>query len=307
MPTLPVCPPHRLIAKKLYFARFGTVPWGNQHLAWGGVLIKEPSLQPQKPQCLNRGSCNFYGPCRGTHLFLPTSWVCDLTGETSLFKNFEPAETDCRSGHQTTPTPEAVCPRVRELFLSTITSPTTAVAQLSLSASTAGGVRSVTGSDGVHTATATNLFVVTGASILSITPNTATQGQTGVNVSVTGQGTHFNNGSTLDVGAGITVSSLVATDATHLNAQLNISAQATAGQKDVAVVTLTEVALLKSGFTITSGNQAPVVRVATKPFKKLSMCSCRTTIMRAAASSATAARRASSFNRSSQPARCSIL
>src|SRR5205823_12682491 len=64
-----------------------------------------------------------------------------------------------------------------------------------------------------------------------------TQGQANLPVTITGQNTHFTNAGLIDLGAGITASNVVATDATHLTAQLTLAANAATGLRNLTVTT----------------------------------------------------------------------
>jgi hypothetical protein len=104
------------------------------------------------------------------------------------------------------------------------------------------------------TATFTSAPVIT-----LVNPNSGTQGQTGLNVAITGQSTHFAAGtSAVSFGAGITVGTVTVTDATHLTAQISIDASAALGGRTVTVTTGAEVVSLANGFTVV-GN--PAVRL----------------------------------------------
>src|SRR5207237_1383826 len=106
-------------------------------------------------------------------------------------------------------------------------------------------------------ATLANGFAVgTGTPALSqVNPNTGQQGQQNLSVAVTGQFTHFVQGTTTaSFGAGITVASLTVNSATSATAVLNIDPAATTGTRDVALTTGSEVVTLTNGFTVTSAS-----------------------------------------------------
>ena len=132
----------------------------------------------------------------------------------------------------------------------TVTSPTTATVQLTVAPAAAPGIRSVTVATGVQSATADLFSIVSPSALLSINPNTGTQGQSVIPVTITGQYTHFTNASVVDLGAGITVSSVAATDTTHLTAQVAIAANATAGNRSLTVTTGSEAVTLANAFTV---------------------------------------------------------
>ena len=134
----------------------------------------------------------------------------------------------------------------------TVSSPTTASVQLTISPGAAPGPRNVTVATGVQTATAVGAFTVTAPSptLLSITPNSGTQGQNGLPVSIIGLNTHFANTSTIGLGTGVTASNVVSTDATHLSAQLSIDGAAVAGTRTVSVTSGSEFVTLPNAFTV---------------------------------------------------------
>ena len=138
----------------------------------------------------------------------------------------------------------------------TVNSPTSATAVLNISASAAAGARTVTLTTGAEVATLANGFTVTnGTPVLTlVNPNTGQQGQQNLSVAVTGQFTHFVQGTTTaSFGAGITVASLTVNSATSAIAVINLSASAAAGARNVTLTTGAEVATLANGFTVTAG------------------------------------------------------
>jgi RHS repeat-associated protein len=97
--------------------------------------------------------------------------------------------------------------------------------------------------------------------ILTVSPNTGQQGQTNLSINLTGQFTQWAQGTTTaSFGAGISVTNVTATDATHLTAQLSIAAVAGTGTRDLTVTTGAEVASLQNAFTVVAPlNQPPSV------------------------------------------------
>src|ERR1019366_3821147 len=90
-------------------------------------------------------------------------------------------------------------------------------------------------------------------SIITVSPPAGQQGQGGP-MTVVGLNTHFVQGtSVLDLGPGITVSSVTVTCATCLTAQVAISDTAATGPRNVTVTTGSEVAILANGFTVQPG------------------------------------------------------
>lgn len=91
---------------------------------------------------------------------------------------------------------------------------------------------------------------------VQITPNSGQSGQRCISVAVTGSNTHFLQGATaISFGAGVTVTALFVTDATHATAVISVAGGATAGARDVTVTTGTEIVSLASGFAVTISQQ----------------------------------------------------
>lgn len=96
----------------------------------------------------------------------------------------------------------------------------------------------------------------TGPFIAVCSPTSAAQG-TSLSVDITGNGTHFVNGTSAATftGDGITVNSTTVIDATHARANITISGAATPGARDVNVITGTETpACLARGLTVNAPN-----------------------------------------------------
>ena len=128
----------------------------------------------------------------------------------------------------------------------TVNSATTATASLNIDAAAAPGARNVTLTTGAEVVTLTNGFTVTAGSVPAITlvsPNTGQQGQQGVSVNITGQNTHWVQGTTIaSFAPGVSVQTLTVNSATAAIAVLNIAANAAV-----------------QGYTLTmnTGNEAP--------------------------------------------------
>ena len=138
----------------------------------------------------------------------------------------------------------------------TVTSPTTALAVIGIDALAASGGRDVSITTGAEVVTLANAFaVILGApSILIVNPNTTQQGRQGLAVELTGQLTHFLQGTTqANFGAGITIASFTVNSGASATAVLNVSSTAAVGLRDVTLTTGTEVVTLSGGFTIGSG------------------------------------------------------
>jgi regulation of enolase protein 1 (concanavalin A-like superfamily) len=96
-------------------------------------------------------------------------------------------------------------------------------------------------------------------SLTSVSPNSAQQGQS-LGVTITGQNTHFQQGtSQVGFGAGITVSSVTVASATSLTAQIAVDLAAATGGRDVTVTTASEIVTLTGGFTVTAAATPPPV------------------------------------------------
>jgi hypothetical protein len=92
--------------------------------------------------------------------------------------------------------------------------------------------------------------VVTPA-ITFLTPNSGTQGQQGLSVSITGQNTHFSQGTTTaNFGSGVAVSQLTVNSTTSATAILNISAAAAAGPTNVIMTSGEEAPVFTNGFGV---------------------------------------------------------
>ena len=138
----------------------------------------------------------------------------------------------------------------------TVNSATTATARLNIDAAAALGARNVTLTTGAEVVTLTNGFTVTAATpvLTTVNPNTGQQGQTGESIALTGQFTHWVQGTTTaSFGAGITVATLTVNSATTATARLNIDAAAALGARNVTLTTGAEVVTLTNGFTVTAG------------------------------------------------------
>ncbi len=75
--------------------------------------------------------------------------------------------------------------------------------------------------------------------LVSVVPNTAIPGDTAIPITINGRLTNFTNASTVDLGAGITVSNIAATSATVLTATVTVSPTAAIGNRDLTVDGLT--------------------------------------------------------------------
>ncbi|MCX6629270.1 MAG: hypothetical protein NTW28_16760 [Candidatus Solibacter sp.] len=136
----------------------------------------------------------------------------------------------------------------------TVNSATSASAVLNIDFAAATGARNVSLTTGSEVAALSNGFTVTpvSPSLVSVSPNTAQQSAQNVSVLITGQQTHFVQGTTIaSFGTGISVASLTVNSQTTATAVLNISANATAGSYTPTMSTGLEAAALTNGFTVT--------------------------------------------------------
>jgi RHS repeat-associated protein len=124
-------------------------------------------------------------------------------------------------------------------------------------------VLQLTASDGQFAAVSRVTITVTTAAgtpgLSLISPSSGQQSQS-VQINVTGQSTHFTQGtSQADFGQGITTSSVSVTSATSLTAQISIASSATIGPRTVTVTTGTETASLANSFTVMSASSLPTI------------------------------------------------
>ena len=141
----------------------------------------------------------------------------------------------------------------------------------SSSAATVATISNATGSQGLATAVgagsttvratlnsisgSTSLSVIAPATpaLTLVTPNTGRQGQQNESVAITGQYTHFVQGTTTaSFGTGITVASLTVNSSTSATAMLNIASTSTLGSGNVTLTTGSEVVTITNGFSVTA-------------------------------------------------------
>ncbi len=137
----------------------------------------------------------------------------------------------------------------------TVSSSTSAVANITISPTATLGSRTVTVTTNAETASITGGFtVLTGVpALLTALPVSAQAGST-ANVVVTGQFTNFQQGiSTVSFGSGITVNVVTVSSLTQLTANVTVAANATVGSRDITVTTNSETVTLNSGFSVTPG------------------------------------------------------
>src|SRR5439155_1654463 len=138
----------------------------------------------------------------------------------------------------------------------TVNSATTATTVVNIDAGTATGNRTVTLATGTEVVTLPNGFTVAaGTPVLqTVNPGSGQQGQQNLSVNLTGQFTHFVQGTTTaSFGAGITVVSLMVNSATTATTVVNIDAGTATGNRNVTLTTGLEVVTLPNGFTVAAG------------------------------------------------------
>ena len=142
---------------------------------------------------------------------------------------------------------------------STTTATTNAQGQATSSAFTANGtLGSYNVQATVNGLQATANFSLTNTQpiISSLVPNSGTLNQT-ISVLITGQNTHFVNGTTTAYfGTGITVNSVAVSTSTSATATITISPTTTLGSRTVTLTTGGEVASFTNGFNVTQGSAA---------------------------------------------------
>jgi len=119
----------------------------------------------------------------------------------------------------------------------------------------------LTVSNGVASSS-TSVTVTAGAGagvpvLTSISPNAGQQGASNPSVTITGEFTHFAQGtSTVSLGSDITVNAVTVANATSLAVSITIPANATLGAHTATVTTGGETVLLANAFTVTPGSPA---------------------------------------------------
>jgi hypothetical protein len=150
----------------------------------------------------------------------------------------------------------------------TVNSASSATAVLNIDPAATAGARTVTVTTGMETESLANGFSVNpGTPVLtSVNPATGQLGQQNLSITLTGQFTHWVQGTTTaGFGSGITVNSLTVNSATSATTVISISSTATAGASTVTVTTGSEVVSLPSGFTVTGGQVTLSVQPPTSP------------------------------------------
>ncbi len=137
-------------------------------------------------------------------------------------------------------------------------SATQATANVTIAGDAALGARTVTVRTGGEVVSLAGGFTVTAGvpALTLVSPSGARRGQTDLIVSLTGQVTHFVQGTTAATfGAGMTVNSTTVQSATQATASVTIAGDAALGPRTVTVTTGGEVVVLTSGFVVASLTQ----------------------------------------------------
>jgi hypothetical protein len=154
-----------------------------------------------------------------------------------------------------------------KVALLTISSATAATAVLNIDTTAAAGLRDITLTTDTEIVRLSNgfrvLVITAGQPVLTdANPSAAQPGQQTLSVKLTGQSTHFVQGTTTaDFGSGITVASLTVASPTRATAVVNVDAGAAVGGRDVTLRTNTEGVTLARGFAVAAATSivAPLV------------------------------------------------
>src|SRR5579864_7476793 len=141
----------------------------------------------------------------------------------------------------------------------TVNSATSATANITVQNNAALGARTVTMTTGAEVASLVNGFTVTAGTpaLTIVNPNTGNQGQQHESVNLTGQFTHWVQGTSVaSFGAGITVNTLTVNSSTTATADISIDPAAALGARNVTVTTGAEVVTSVNGFTVNAGTPA---------------------------------------------------
>jgi hypothetical protein len=141
----------------------------------------------------------------------------------------------------------------------TIISSVEADVNITVSSLAALTTRNVTATTGGTTITGTNLFTVAAgpAYLSAVAPRTGRQNQNGLQVTISGNSTHFTAAPpAVNLGPGVTVANVQVTSATLLVATVNIAPTAPVQLNDVCVTVQGEVACYQGGFEVETGTSA---------------------------------------------------
>lgn len=143
----------------------------------------------------------------------------------------------------------------------TVHSSTSVIAVLNIDRAAQAGGRNLTVTTNLEVVTLTNALVVARASapiLIQVSPGAAPAAGMNVTVAITGQSTHFVQGTTVGAfGGGINVIRLTVNSPTSATAVFNIDPAAALGSRDVTLTTNAEVATLTGGFVVNAAAPAP--------------------------------------------------
>ncbi|MFN7938833.1 MAG: hypothetical protein U0R19_36225 [Bryobacteraceae bacterium] len=106
--------------------------------------------------------------------------------------------------------------------------------------------------------------LATAPKLLSVSPNSGIRGQS-LAVTITGQDTAFTAQSTVNLGAGITITSKTTTNATAIAAQITIAADALIGARTLTITTGSQVLTLANAFSVGASANQPLISSITPP------------------------------------------
>jgi len=127
----------------------------------------------------------------------------------------------------------------------TVTDLTHATVNITIAGNATLGAQTVTLTTGGETASLVNGFAVVAGTphVLTVNPSSGHQGDTADTITITGQSTHWQQGTTVaDFGQGITVSSLTINSTTSATAVISIATTTPAGNRTVTLTTGSEFA-----------------------------------------------------------------
>ncbi len=135
----------------------------------------------------------------------------------------------------------------------TVSSATALSVNITVPATSNVGGRTITVTTTAEVVTSSFSVIAGPAVLLTVAPNTAAQGASVASVVITGQATHFAQGTTVaNFGGGVTVNSLTVNSATSATANITIDPATSAGFRTVSLTTAGESASLTNGFIITA-------------------------------------------------------
>jgi Divergent InlB B-repeat domain/FG-GAP-like repeat len=134
----------------------------------------------------------------------------------------------------------------------TVHNPNQATVNVTISPGTTFGNRTITLTTGSEIASLPNGFAVTQpAALMQVSPGSGQRGRTNLSIALTGQSTHFAQGTTtVSFGHGIVVNSTTVHSPTNATAVITIAGHAVLGSRAVTVTTGAEVVTLTGAFVV---------------------------------------------------------